>query len=165
MQWWWRVVAGIALALSVASPGTHAVSVEPENFDGMRLSLSAGKRVSAAGGALSMADALMAPMPGVVPFALAQQLMEPGLAVSVMMSLATAVAYAPERLETDCRARRKCWSCRAARRQIRRAWKSRSCRSHRRKLRFRNSGCPASLAQNIERPDNLAHRAAFSPTA
>ncbi len=92
------VVAGIALALSVASPGTHAVSVEPENFDGMRLSLSAGKRVSAAGGALSMADALMAPMPGVVPFALAQQLMEPGLAVSDD-ELATAVAYAAERLK------------------------------------------------------------------
>src|SRR6202012_3481824 len=75
------VVSGIALALSGASPGTHTISVEPEHFDGMRLSLLAGKRVSAPGGNLSIADALMAPTPGVVPFALAQQLMKPGLVV------------------------------------------------------------------------------------
>src|SRR5262249_10373533 len=46
------VVSGIALALSGASPGTRVVSVEPENFDGLRLSLLAGERSTAPGGAL-----------------------------------------------------------------------------------------------------------------
>ncbi|HTT98537.1 MAG TPA: threonine/serine dehydratase [Rhizomicrobium sp.] len=92
------IVSGIALALSGVSPGTRTLSVEPENFDGMRLSLAAGKRVSAPGGALSMADALMAPIPGVVPFALAQHLMEPGLVVADD-ALAVAVAYAAARLK------------------------------------------------------------------
>jgi len=45
-----------------------------------------------------MADALMAPIPGVVPFALAKRLMEPGLAVSDD-DLAVAVVYAVERLK------------------------------------------------------------------
>ncbi|HVU19602.1 MAG TPA: threonine/serine dehydratase [Rhizomicrobium sp.] len=92
------VVSGIALALSHASPATRTISVEPENFDGMRLSLAAGERVSAPGGAVSIADALMAPAPGAVPFALAQQLMNPGLAVTED-ELAAAVAYAAERLK------------------------------------------------------------------
>ncbi|HEX4293471.1 MAG TPA: threonine/serine dehydratase [Rhizomicrobium sp.] len=87
------VVSGIALALSGASPHTRAISVEPERFDGMRMSLAAGERSTAPGGALSMADALMAPTPGKVPFALAKRLMRCGLAVSDR-ELAAAVAYA-----------------------------------------------------------------------
>jgi threonine dehydratase len=92
------VVSGIALALSGASPGTHAVSVEPENFDGMRRSLSCGDRVTAPGGALSMADALMSPVPGKFPFAVAKQLMREGLAVGDD-DLAEAVAYAARTLK------------------------------------------------------------------
>jgi threonine dehydratase len=92
------VVSGIALALSGASPGTRTISVEPENYDGMRLSLAAGERVSAPGGVLSMADALMAPTPGVVPFAVAKRFMEPGLVVNDA-DLALAVAYAALRLK------------------------------------------------------------------
>ncbi len=87
------VVSGIALALSGASPGTRAISVEPERFDGMRLSLASGERSAAPGGALSMADALMAPAPGRVPFALAKKLMADGLTVGDR-ELAAAVAYA-----------------------------------------------------------------------
>ncbi|MBV8977200.1 MAG: threonine/serine dehydratase [Alphaproteobacteria bacterium] len=92
------VVSGIALALSGASPGTAAISVEPENFDGMGRSLVAGKRTSAPGGALSMADALMAPMPGAVPFALAQRHIPFGLWVEER-ELARAVAYAATTLK------------------------------------------------------------------
>jgi threonine dehydratase len=92
------VVTGIALALSGASPDTRVVSVEPENFDGMRLSLKAGERITAPGGDLSMADALMAPIPGVVPFALAKRLMQPGLTVSEQ-ELASAIAYAAQTLK------------------------------------------------------------------
>ena len=87
------IVSGIALALSGVSPGTAAISVEPENFDGMRRSLADGERETAPGGALSIADALMAPTPGRVPFALAKKLMRPGLTVSDE-ELACAVAYA-----------------------------------------------------------------------
>jgi threonine dehydratase len=92
------IVSGIALALSGASPGTRAVSVEPERFDGMRRSLAAGERVSAPGGTLSIADALMAPTPGKVTFAVAKTLMDTGLAVDDE-ALAAAVAYAARTLK------------------------------------------------------------------
>jgi len=91
------IVTGIALALSGASPGTLAVSVEPEHFDGMRLSLAAGERSTAAGGPLSIADALMAPTPGHIPFALAKRYLRAGLTVGEGL-LAEAVAYAVHNL-------------------------------------------------------------------
>jgi threonine dehydratase len=87
------IVTGIALALSGASAGTTAISVEPERFDGMRRSLAADERITAPGGPLSMADALMAPTPGRIPFALAKKYMKTGLNVSEN-ALAEAVAYA-----------------------------------------------------------------------
>ncbi|MBV9991572.1 MAG: threonine/serine dehydratase [Alphaproteobacteria bacterium] len=92
------VVTGVALALSGASPGTRTISVEPEHFDGMRRSLWAGERATAPGGALSIADALMAPTPGVVPFAVAKGLLGEGLAVGDA-ELAAAVAYAARTLK------------------------------------------------------------------
>lgn len=92
------IVSGIALALSGASPGTKAISVEPEGFDGMRRSLEAGERATAPGGALSIADALMAPTPGVVPFAVAKGLLGRGLAVSDA-ELAAAVAFCARTLK------------------------------------------------------------------
>jgi threonine dehydratase len=73
------LVSGTALGLN----GTAKVhSVEPENYDGMRRSLAAGARVAAPGGALSIADALMAPMPGMHVFELAKDLLGDGLVVS-----------------------------------------------------------------------------------
>jgi threonine dehydratase len=92
------IVTGIALALSGASPGTPAVSVEPELFDGMRRSLAAGERTTAPGGPLSMADALMAPTPGHIPFALAKKHIKTGLGVGEA-ALAEAVAYAANNLK------------------------------------------------------------------
>jgi threonine dehydratase len=76
------MIAGVALALSGASPQTGVVGAEPEWFDGMRLSLAAGKRTQAAGTPLSIADALMAPMPGVIPFSLASALNVSALSVT-----------------------------------------------------------------------------------
>jgi threonine dehydratase len=87
------VVTGIALALSGAGPNTQAISVEPERFDGMRLSLAGGERRTAPGGALSMADALMARTPGVVPFGVAKKFMRAGLTVNDD-EMARAVVYA-----------------------------------------------------------------------
>jgi len=92
------LVSGVALALKGAGSSAKVHSVEPENFAGMKLSLEAGRRVKAAGGALSIADALMAPTPGAVVFEVAQGLLAPGLAVSDA-ELETAVNYAAEKLK------------------------------------------------------------------
>ena len=92
------LVSGIALALEGSGVTAKVHSVEPENFDGMRRSLAAGQRTAAPGGALSIADALMAPMPGLHVFALAKGLLSPGLAVSDAQ-LEQAVAFAATRLK------------------------------------------------------------------
>ncbi len=92
------LVSGIALALQGSGSAARVHSVEPENFDGMRRSLAAGERVAAPGGALSIADALMAPMPGAHVFALAKDLLAPGLAVSDA-ELERAVSFAATQLK------------------------------------------------------------------
>ena len=92
------LVSGTALALRGMGSPAQVHSVEPENFAGMKLSLEAGRRVKAAGGALSIADALMAPTPGEVVFEVAQGLLAPGLAVSDA-ELGVAVTFAAEKLK------------------------------------------------------------------
>ncbi|MEI9994555.1 MAG: threonine/serine dehydratase [Rhizomicrobium sp.] len=92
------LLTGVALALSGASPGTKVIGIEPERFDGMRLSLAAGRRTFAPGGALSLADALMAPAPGHIPFALAKILAPEILTVSDG-ELEKAVSFAAQRLK------------------------------------------------------------------
>jgi threonine dehydratase len=92
------MTAGIALALSGAGPSTKVVGVEPARFDGMRLSLAAGARTSAAGTPLSIADALMAPMPGVIPFSLAHALDVSALSVTDE-ELERAVSFAAQTLK------------------------------------------------------------------
>ncbi|MEP6830720.1 MAG: threonine/serine dehydratase, partial [Rhizomicrobium sp.] len=76
------LVTGVALALKGSGVTAPVHSVEPENFDGMRRSLMAHARTSAPGtsegGKLSIADALMAPVPGHHVFALADGLLGPG---------------------------------------------------------------------------------------
>jgi len=71
---------------------------QPENFDGMKRSLEAGKRVQAPGGKLSIADALMAPVPGAIVFELARYLLAPGFAVSDA-ELERAMVFAAEKLK------------------------------------------------------------------
>ncbi|MGA7674083.1 MAG: threonine/serine dehydratase [Rhizomicrobium sp.] len=92
------LVSGIALAFSVLSPATRVVSVEPENYDGMKRSLAAGVRSAAPGGALSIADGLMAPIPGEIPFALAKRHLSDALAFGDA-DLMSAVAYAAQTLK------------------------------------------------------------------
>ncbi len=85
---------GLASGTALGLNGTATVrTVEPENFDGMKRSLEAGRRVAAPGGPLSIADALMAPMPGEIVFAIARERLGPGLTVSDE-ALRRAVAYA-----------------------------------------------------------------------
>lgn len=92
------LVSGVALALNGAGMAAKVHSVEPENFDGMRRSLEAGERVATPGGKLSIADALMAPVPGKVVFELAKGLLSPGFAVSDA-ELGEAVRFAAQELK------------------------------------------------------------------
>jgi len=92
------LVSGVALALRGAGSTARVHSVEPERFDGMKRSLEAGARTQAPGGALSVADALMAPIPGVIVFDLAKDLLAPGFAVSDE-ELERAVSFAARKLK------------------------------------------------------------------
>jgi len=90
---------GLASGTALGLNGTATVrTVEPENFDGMRRSLEAGHRIAAPGGVLSIADALMAPMPGEIVFAIAKERLGPGLTVSDE-ALRRAVAFAANTLK------------------------------------------------------------------
>ncbi|HWD29730.1 MAG TPA: threonine/serine dehydratase [Rhizomicrobium sp.] len=92
------LLTGVALGLSGTSPDTKVIGIEPERFDGMRRSLDAGARTQAPGGAVSIADALMAPAPGVIPLALAKDLVSEVRTISDP-ELARAVSYAAQRLK------------------------------------------------------------------
>jgi threonine dehydratase len=90
--------SGIALALSEASSNTRVVTVEPEGFDGARLSLKAGQRMAASGNRTSIADALMSPVPGHIPFAILRACKASGVAVADD-DLVKAVGYAARELK------------------------------------------------------------------
>jgi len=92
------LVTGIALSFGGRSPSTKVIGVEPERFDGMRLSLAAGQRTQAPGGELSIADALMAPAPGHIPFAIARERLSSVVAITDP-ELERAVSYAFQRLK------------------------------------------------------------------
>lgn len=92
------LVSGLALALRGADVRAAVHSVEPENFDGMKRTLEAGRRVQAPGDALSIADALMAPVPGEIVFELAKGLLAPGFAVSDA-DFTRAVSFAARQLK------------------------------------------------------------------
>jgi threonine dehydratase len=92
------LVSGISLALATTSPDTLIFAVEPQGYDGMGLSLAAGARTAATANTGSIADALMAPIPGVFPFAVARQHVAGGLTVSDD-DMVRAVSFAVLRLK------------------------------------------------------------------
>jgi threonine dehydratase len=92
------LTSGIALALQHLSPGTRVHAVEPEGFDGTGLSLARGERSAAPGDGSSIADSLMSPAPGIIPFAILQACRAGGLAVGDD-ALARAVGYAARELK------------------------------------------------------------------
>ena len=92
------LASGIALGLSGKSPATQVVTVEPEGYDGARLSLERGERISAEGNRSTIADALTSPSPGLLPFAILHSRGARGVAVSDA-ELARAVAFAATRLK------------------------------------------------------------------
>ncbi len=85
-------IAGCALAMEAVSPQTRIVAVEPEGWDDTGRSLAAGERVAAKGGSL-LCDALLAPKPGEMTFAINRRLLAGGIAVTDAEVLA-AIAFA-----------------------------------------------------------------------
>jgi threonine dehydratase len=76
------LTAGIALAFSDRSPATQIHTVEPEGFDDHARSLKSGKREHNAKVSGSICDALLAPAPGELTFAINQPRLTSGLVVS-----------------------------------------------------------------------------------
>ena len=76
------LTAGIGLALSRQSPRTALYTAEPASFDDHARSLAGGARVGNDPEARSICDALMAPMPGRLTFALNQPRLSGGVAAT-----------------------------------------------------------------------------------
>jgi threonine dehydratase len=76
------LVTGCALGLSAVQGGAAVYAAEPANLDDMRRSLESGTRVANNSAARSICDALLAPTPGEITFALAQSLLTGGVAVT-----------------------------------------------------------------------------------
>ena len=76
------LVSGCALAIRHRHPATRVYTAEPSEFDDARRSLEAGERVVNRPGAASICDALQAPTPGVLTFALMRRLLAGGFAVT-----------------------------------------------------------------------------------
>ena len=75
------LIAGTSLALAARLPGTPVYSVEPEGFDDTARSLAAGRRLANRPGPSSICDALLAPTPGRITFAVNRRTLAGGLAV------------------------------------------------------------------------------------
>ena len=92
------LASGITLALRGKSPGTQVITVEPEGYDGARLSLLKGERTAAEGMRTTIADALTSPAPGVLPFGILHACGARGVTVNDD-ELVHAVAVAASRLK------------------------------------------------------------------
>ena len=87
------LLAGSALALAGVAPATQVYCVEPQGADDTLRSLAAGERRANAPGGSALCDSLLAPMPGVLTFAINRRLLAGGVAVSEAEVLA-AMAFA-----------------------------------------------------------------------
>ncbi len=76
------LVAGCALSAEGLSPATDIFTAEPASYNDHQRSLAAGHRVRVDTNEASICDALLAPIPGTLTFAINQRLLTGGLAVS-----------------------------------------------------------------------------------
>ena len=76
------LVAGCAIALTHLVRGIAVHPVEPEGHDDTARSLAAGERCANPAGGSPFCDALLAPMPGELTFAVNARLLAPGLVVT-----------------------------------------------------------------------------------
>jgi len=96
------LVGGIAVALGERSPGTAVYAAEPDGFDDLRRSLAAGERVRNDPARRSICDALLAPTPGLLTFALARKHLAGSLVVTDSeVEHAMAVAFAEFKLVAE----------------------------------------------------------------
>ena len=82
------LIAGIALAFEVLSPETELYSVEPAGYDDHARSLAAGELLSNGPAPTTLSDALMAPSPGELTFAINRRLLTAGLTADDAAALA-----------------------------------------------------------------------------
>lgn len=93
------LTSGIALALEADAPGLRVRSVEPEHYDDMARSLSAGHALrNDPAGVATICDAIVTPMPGRLTLPILSRLCGPGLAVSDDQAM-VAMALAFQRLQ------------------------------------------------------------------
>lgn len=76
------LVTGVALAVKHSNPAAEVYSAEPEDFDDLARSLESGSRERNEKMSGSICDALLAPTPGEITFALAQKSLAGGAVVS-----------------------------------------------------------------------------------
>jgi threonine dehydratase len=76
------LTAGCSIALTAAFPGIAIHAVEPQGFDDTARSLAAGEARANPTESGSICDALLAPTPGVLTFAVNRRLLAGGLAVA-----------------------------------------------------------------------------------
>jgi len=76
------LVAGCGIAAKALSPTTHVFAVEPEGYDDHARSLVGGRRERADTTRHSLCDALLAPQPGELTFAINRTILQGGLVVT-----------------------------------------------------------------------------------
>ena len=76
------LVAGVATAIKARFPGVQVMAAEPEGFDDHAKSFAAGRRIGIKPSGRTICDALMAPMPGEITFAVNNALGVRGVVVS-----------------------------------------------------------------------------------
>lgn len=76
------LASGSAIALKARLPDVAIYTVEPEEFDDTARSLDCGERIGVAKGSQTICDALLADMPGEMPFEILTRLASGGLTVS-----------------------------------------------------------------------------------
>jgi len=76
------LIAGCALAVEGASPGTRIHAVEPEGWDDTKRSLDAGERIANDGKGEGLCDALLSMRPGALTFAINQPRLAGGVVVT-----------------------------------------------------------------------------------
>ncbi|MEQ9641723.1 MAG: threonine/serine dehydratase [Alphaproteobacteria bacterium] len=88
------LTAGVATAVAAKLPGVPIYTAEPEGYDDHARSFVSGDREAVAAGAESFCDALLAPRPGILTFAINKKRCRGGLVVSdAEVAMAMAVAF------------------------------------------------------------------------
>jgi len=93
------LIGGSALAVKGVYPDCEVVAVEPKRYDDTARSLAAKSRQTVAGHPDTICDALMAPMPGAITFALNRELLARAVTVTDEQAL-HAMAFAARFLKT-----------------------------------------------------------------